>query len=146
MRTVRTSDPNIFFPIGLVLAKMKEDTDSNYIPRPGGSDEHVDVDYKGKKRGCWVGLAIANILIKMKMIAEAYVGKEVKNAVVAVPAYFNGSARQVTHDEAAKSVGRGAKSRAAAADATGGSRKATRGRLGTTRLSYSEIARRGRKD
>lgn len=31
----------------------------------------------------------AMILTKMKEIAEAYLGKNVKNAVVTVPAYFN---------------------------------------------------------
>merc|ERR1719389_164809 len=34
----------------------------------------------------------------MKEIAEAYLGKEVKNAVVTVPAYFNDSQRQATKD------------------------------------------------
>ena len=38
------------------------------------------------------------VLIKMKEIAEAYLGKEVKNAVVTVPAYFNDSQRQATKD------------------------------------------------
>merc|ERR1711878_144071 len=37
-------------------------------------------------------------LVKMKEIAEAYLGKEVKNAVVTVPAYFNDSQRQATKD------------------------------------------------
>ena len=36
--------------------------------------------------------------IKMKEIAEAYLGKEVKDAVVTVPAYFNDSQRQATKD------------------------------------------------
>jgi molecular chaperone DnaK (HSP70) len=31
----------------------------------------------------------AMILVKMKEIAETYLGKSVKNAVVTVPAYFN---------------------------------------------------------
>jgi molecular chaperone DnaK (HSP70) len=31
----------------------------------------------------------AMILIKMKEIAETYLGKSIKNAVVTVPAYFN---------------------------------------------------------
>ena len=31
----------------------------------------------------------AMILVKMKEVAEAYLGKEVKYAVVTVPAYFN---------------------------------------------------------
>merc|ERR1711988_1088338 len=34
----------------------------------------------------------------MKEVAEAYIGKEVKNAVVTVPAYFNDSQRQATKD------------------------------------------------
>merc|ERR1711971_804249 len=38
------------------------------------------------------------VLSKMKEIAEAYLGKEVKNAVVTVPAYFNDSQRQATKD------------------------------------------------
>merc|ERR1712217_979066 len=38
------------------------------------------------------------VLTKMKEIAEAYLGKEVKNAVITVPAYFNDSQRQATKD------------------------------------------------
>ena len=34
----------------------------------------------------------------MKEIAEAYIGKEIKNAVVTVPAYFNDAQRQATKD------------------------------------------------
>ena len=38
------------------------------------------------------------VLIKMKEIAEAFLGRTVKNAVVTVPAYFNDSQRQATKD------------------------------------------------
>ena len=38
------------------------------------------------------------LLSKMKEVAEAYLGKEVKNSVVAVPAYYNYSQRQTTKD------------------------------------------------
>merc|ERR1711908_83897 len=38
------------------------------------------------------------VLIKMKEIAEAYLGGDVPNAVVTVPAYFNDSQRQATKD------------------------------------------------
>jgi len=41
------------------------------------------------------------VLTKMREIAEAYLGKEVKNAVVTVPAYFNDSQRQATKDAGA---------------------------------------------
>jgi heat shock protein 5 len=40
----------------------------------------------------------AMILIKMKEIAENYLGREVKHAVITVPAYFNDSQRQATKD------------------------------------------------
>lgn len=43
----------------------------------------------------------AMILVKMKEIAEAYLGKTVKNAVVTVPAYFNDAQRQATKDAGA---------------------------------------------
>merc|ERR1719316_2191453 len=38
------------------------------------------------------------ILTKMKETAEAFLGKDVKNAVVTVPAYFNDAQRQATKD------------------------------------------------
>merc|ERR1712066_1134294 len=41
----------------------------------------------------------AMILVKMKETAENYLGKEVKHAVVTVPAYFNDAQRQSTKDD-----------------------------------------------
>ncbi len=40
----------------------------------------------------------ARILMKMKKTAEDYLGEEVKEAVITVPAYFNDSQRQATKD------------------------------------------------
>lgn len=40
----------------------------------------------------------AEILVKMKKTAEAYLGHDVKEAVITVPAYFNDSQRQATKD------------------------------------------------
>jgi heat shock protein 5 len=40
----------------------------------------------------------AMVLIRMKQIAEKYLGTEVKHAVVTVPAYFNDQQRQATKD------------------------------------------------
>jgi len=40
----------------------------------------------------------AMVLVKMKETAEVFLGKEVKNAVVTVPAYFNDAQRQATKD------------------------------------------------
>jgi len=41
------------------------------------------------------------VLIKMKEVAESYLGHDVKDAVVTVPAYFNDSQRQATKDAGA---------------------------------------------
>ena len=38
------------------------------------------------------------VLIKMKEIAEDYLGKKVTHAVITVPAYFNDAQRQATKD------------------------------------------------
>lgn len=38
------------------------------------------------------------VLVKMREIAETYLGKNIKNAVVTVPAYFNDAQRQATKD------------------------------------------------
>lgn len=40
----------------------------------------------------------ADVLMKMKKTAEDYLGKEIKSAVITVPAYFNDSQRQATKD------------------------------------------------
>ena len=42
------------------------------------------------------------ILTKMKETAEAFLGKNIKNAVVTVPAYFNDAQRQATKDAGAR--------------------------------------------
>lgn len=50
----------------------------------------------------------AHIIRKLKRSAEAYLGEEVKEAVITVPAYFNDSQRQATKD-AGKIAGLGVK-------------------------------------
>ncbi|HHN67170.1 MAG TPA: molecular chaperone DnaK, partial [Thermopetrobacter sp.] len=40
----------------------------------------------------------ARVLMKLKKDAEAYLGEEIKEAVITVPAYFNDSQRQATKD------------------------------------------------
>ena len=40
----------------------------------------------------------ARVLMKMKKTAEDYLGEEIREAVVTVPAYFNDSQRQATKD------------------------------------------------
>jgi len=58
----------------------------------------VVVDFKGKKKQFYAEEISSMILGKMKQIAEASLGGEVKNAVVTVPAYFNDNQRNATKD------------------------------------------------
>jgi len=61
----------------------------------------IKVEYKGEEKTFKAEEISSMVLTKMKDIAEAYLGKEVKNAVVTVPAYFNDSQRQATKDAGA---------------------------------------------
>jgi len=67
------------------------------VSGPGGTPI-IEVEYKGEKKQFKAEEISSMVLIKMKEVAEAYLGKEVKNAVVTVPAYFNDSQRQATKD------------------------------------------------
>jgi len=59
---------------------------------------YVEITLEGKARQFAPEEVSAMILVKMKETAEAYLGKEVKNAVITVPAYFNDAQRQATKD------------------------------------------------
>nr|GMC85077.1 heat shock cognate 70 kDa protein 2 [Ipomoea batatas]GMC87182.1 heat shock cognate 70 kDa protein 2 [Ipomoea batatas] len=67
------------------------------IPGPGDKPMII-VNYKGEEKQFAAEEISSMVLIKMREIAEAYLGSTVKNAVVTVPAYFNDSQRQATKD------------------------------------------------
>ena len=58
----------------------------------------IVVNFKGEEKKFQSEEISSMVLTKMREIAEAYLGKPVKNAVVTVPAYFNDSQRQATKD------------------------------------------------
>lgn len=61
----------------------------------------ISVQYKGETKKFHPEEISSMVLIKMKEIAEVYLGKPINNAVVTVPAYFNDSQRQATKDSGA---------------------------------------------
>ncbi|ORZ23001.1 70 kDa heat shock protein 3 [Absidia repens] len=58
----------------------------------------IQVEFKSETKTFTPEEISSMILIKMREIAEAYLGTAVKNAVITVPAYFNDSQRQATKD------------------------------------------------
>merc|ERR1719181_1194107 len=63
-----------------------------------GGKPQISVLVKGEPKLLSPEEVSSMILTKMKETAEAYLGKEVKHAVVTVPAYFNDAQRQSTKD------------------------------------------------
>jgi len=63
-----------------------------------GDKPYIQVKYKNEIKSFAPEEISSMVLVKMKEIAEAYLGKTVKDAVVTVPAYFNDSQRQATKD------------------------------------------------
>ncbi len=81
------TDPEVQKDIELVPYKI--------VPADNG-DAWVEVPAAGKKMA--PPEISARVLMKLKKDAEAYLGEEVKEAVITVPAYFNDSQRQATKD------------------------------------------------
>lgn len=68
-----------------------------HILNDGGKPK-IQVEYKNEKKTFYPEEISSMVLVKMKEIAEAYLGKTVTDAVITVPAYFNDSQRQATKD------------------------------------------------
>uniref|UniRef100_A0A3B5K5S5 Heat shock protein family A (Hsp70) member 2 n=1 Tax=Takifugu rubripes TaxID=31033 RepID=A0A3B5K5S5_TAKRU len=63
-----------------------------------GGRPKIQVEYKGEEKSFYPEEISSMVLVKMKEIAEAYLGQKVSDAVITVPAYFNDSQRQATKD------------------------------------------------
>jgi heat shock protein 1/8 len=71
------------------------------VVNDGNNKPKIKVNYKEEEKLFYPEEISAMVLGKMKEIAEAYLGTEVKDAVVTVPAYFGDAQRQATKDAGA---------------------------------------------
>ena len=65
---------------------------------PKDDKPFVQVDVKGETKTFAPEEISAMVLSKMRSVAEGFMGKDIKHAVVTVPAYFNDAQRQATKD------------------------------------------------
>ena len=88
--------------IGRNFSESTLQSDIKQFPFNVTSDENdkpiINVHYKEEEKKYHPEEISSMVLTKMKEIAEAYIGDEVKDAVITVPAYFNDSQRQATKD------------------------------------------------
>ena len=101
-RQAVTNPSNTLFAIKRLIGRRFEDDvvqrDIKMVPYTISKADNGDawVEAHGKKMA--PPEISARVLMKMKKTAEDYLGEEVKEAVVTVPAYFNDSQRQATKD------------------------------------------------
>ena len=88
--------------IGRRYSEQATQSDIKHFPfkvfDKGGDKPGIEVDYKGEKKQFLPEEISSMILVKMKEVAEAYLGTTVTDAVVTVPAYFNDAQRTATKD------------------------------------------------
>ena len=87
--------------IGRKFSDKSVQSDKKLVPYEIISDKDkpmIQVTQDGKTTNYAPEEISAMILQKMKLTAEIFLGKQIKNAVVTVPAYFNDAQRQATKD------------------------------------------------
>ena len=97
---------NTIFDAKRLIGRKFEDTtvqaDMKHWPfrvvNSSGGKPKLEVEHKNEMKQFTPEEISAMVLTKMKETAEAFLGYEIKDAVVTVPAYFNDSQRQATKD------------------------------------------------
>ncbi|KAJ3361097.1 70-kilodalton heat shock protein [Allomyces javanicus] len=104
-RQAVVNSENTLFAIKRLIGRKFNDSivqdDAKHVPYKivGHTNGDAWVEVRGKRYSpSQIG---AFVLMKMKETAESYLGKNVKDAVVTVPAYFNDAQRQATKDAGA---------------------------------------------
>jgi molecular chaperone DnaK len=102
-RQAVTNPENTFFSVKRLIGKSFDDSnlkkDIQGLPyKVIKSDNGTDAWVQSRDKKYSPSQISAFILMKMKESAEKYLGSEVKQAVVTVPAYFNDAQRQATKD------------------------------------------------
>jgi molecular chaperone DnaK len=102
-RQAVTNPENTFFSVKRLIGKSFDD--SNLKKEIQGlpykvikSDNGTDAWVQSRDKKYSPSQISAFVLMKMKESAEKYLGSEVKQAVITVPAYFNDAQRQATKD------------------------------------------------
>jgi L1 cell adhesion molecule like protein len=68
------------------------------VVNDGNNKPKVEVDYKCERKSFYAEEISSMVLTKMRDIAATFVGQEVKDVVITVPAYFGDAQRQATKD------------------------------------------------
>jgi len=100
-----TNPENTVFDVKRLIGRKYADKtvqhDKKLVPyriENKGGKPYIGVTISGDKKQFAPEEVSSFVLGKMKKIAEDYLGKEIKDAVVTVPAYFNDAQRQATKD------------------------------------------------
>lgn len=101
-RQAVTNPTNTLFAIKRLIGRRFEDKvvqrDMKMVPYKIVGADNGDAWVQVNDKSMAPPEISARVLMKMKKTAEDYLGEEVKEAVVTVPAYFNDSQRQATKD------------------------------------------------
>jgi molecular chaperone DnaK len=101
-RQAVTNPVNTLFAIKRLIGRRFEDDvvqrDINMVPYKIVKADNGDAWSQVNDSAMAPPEISARVLMKMKKTAEDYLGEEIKDAVVTVPAYFNDSQRQATKD------------------------------------------------
>ena len=101
-RQAVTNPENTLFAIKRLIGRSFEDklvkNDSGLVPYKIGKGDNGDAWVEARSEKYSPSQISAFVLQKMKETAESYLGENVTQAVITVPAYFNDAQRQATKD------------------------------------------------